>query len=98
MPNINELPIINNADNISDRTYFLTVDNRLATRVSLLAVEKIMRDVSVTVFVEASAQNHVAKPLNSTSTGVVGQIAFDTEYVYICVSPSTWRRVPASTF
>jgi hypothetical protein len=37
-------------------------------------------------------------PTSSTSTGIVGQIAFDSTYVYMCVATNTWRRWAASTF
>ena len=34
----------------------------------------------------------VGTPTHSTSTGVIGQIAYDATYLYVCVSTSTWRR------
>jgi len=37
-------------------------------------------------------------PVASTSTGVIGQIAYDSTYVYMCVATNTWRRWAASTF
>jgi hypothetical protein len=29
----------------------------------------------------------------STSTGVAGQICWDTNYIYICTATNTWKRV-----
>jgi hypothetical protein len=31
-------------------------------------------------------------PPTATSTGVAGQIAYDTNYVYVCVATNTWKR------
>lgn len=32
-------------------------------------------------------------PVTSTSNGTTGQIALDTNYIYICVSSNVWKRV-----
>jgi hypothetical protein len=40
----------------------------------------------------------VAVPTTSTSPGVVGQIAYSGDFVYICVATDTWRRLYATTF
>jgi hypothetical protein len=37
-------------------------------------------------------------PTTSTSPGVAGQMAFDTNYLYRCVATNTWRRWAGSTF
>ncbi len=37
-------------------------------------------------------------PGTSTSSGTTGQIAFDTNYIYICVSNNNWRRAALSTW
>lgn len=37
-------------------------------------------------------------PANSSSTGVAGQIAFDSGYVYYCVANNTWKRATLSTW
>jgi len=39
------------------------------------------------------AFNTVPPPAASNSTGIVGQVAYDDNYVYICVSTNLWRRV-----
>lgn len=45
-----------------------------------------------------SVQNGAAAPANSTSTGTKGQIAFDSNYVYVCVATNTWKRASLSTW
>jgi hypothetical protein len=37
-------------------------------------------------------------PSSSTSTGLVGDYAADTSYLYICVSNNNWRRVPLAAW
>ena len=37
-------------------------------------------------------------PAASTSVGVSGQIAWDANYIYICVATDTWKRSPLTTW
>lgn len=37
-------------------------------------------------------------PATSSSSGVQGTISWDTSYIYICTSASTWKRVALSSF
>jgi hypothetical protein len=37
--------------------------------------------------------NIVAAPSSATSTGTVGQVAYDVSFFYICVATNTWKRV-----
>ena len=37
-------------------------------------------------------------PATSSSTGVAGQIAWDSGYVYICVATNTWKRAAITTW
>lgn len=39
-----------------------------------------------------------AVPSTAGSTGVAGQIAYDSTYLYICVATNTWKRVALSTW
>jgi hypothetical protein len=41
----------------------------------------------------APAFTNVPVPASATSTGIVGQVAFDDTYLYICVSTNQWKRV-----
>lgn len=40
----------------------------------------------------------VAVPAAATSTGTIGQVAIDTEFLYLCVSTNVWRKVALATF
>lgn len=37
-------------------------------------------------------------PSTSSSTGVAGQIAWDTNYFYICTATNTWKRIAIATW
>lgn len=40
----------------------------------------------------------VPVPATSVSAGETGQVAASATFLYICVAPSTWRRVAISAF
>ena len=84
MPNITQLPVIEAAGN---QTYFLVVDNKLARRYSINTLSQ-----------QLSISKVVNVPTSATSSGNVGEMAFDANYIYICVAANTWRRMSASTF
>jgi hypothetical protein len=37
-------------------------------------------------------------PSSATDTGTTGQIAWDSDYIYVCVATNTWKRVAISTW
>ena len=37
-------------------------------------------------------------PASATSTGSAGTIAYDANYVYICIATNTWKRVAISSW
>ena len=37
-------------------------------------------------------------PATSSSAGVTGQIQWDSNYIYVCVAPNTWKRANISTW
>lgn len=49
-------------------------------------------------FVIGKIVSNSTAPTLASSTGVAGQIAFDSNYVYICVAANTWKRAAISTF
>lgn len=40
----------------------------------------------------------VDAPASSTSTGVMGQFAYDSNYFYVCVATNSWKRIALSDF
>jgi len=54
-------------------------------------------------FKDGSIQNSAypgftSVPAYSTSTGVIGQIAHDADYIYICIERNRWKRIIALDF
>ena len=52
-----------------------------------------------------SAETSLAKkidkvdvPSDASSTGTAGQIAIDSNYIYVCVATNTWKRAAISTW
>jgi hypothetical protein len=39
-----------------------------------------------------------AAPATSTSTGVVGDVRMDSDYIYVCTATNTWKRIALSSF
>jgi hypothetical protein len=37
-------------------------------------------------------------PASASSVGSVGQIAFDADYIYVCVAVNTWKRAAIATW
>jgi hypothetical protein len=51
------------------------------------------------VIADNSIQINSSKtPASSSDAGVQGQIAWDADYVYVCVAPDTWKRSALSTW
>jgi hypothetical protein len=40
----------------------------------------------------------VTVPATATSTGVAGQVAYASGFLYVCVATNTWRRTALSTW
>ncbi len=40
----------------------------------------------------------IAVPVLASSSGIEGQLAYDTNYVYVCVAANTWKRASLSTW
>ena len=99
MSYINQLPVTSNTAS----TYFLVTDNNItklfnySTLVETLATvgpqgpQGPQGDQGPAGI--SPAFNTVPPPAASNSTGIVGQVAYDDNYVYICVSTNLWRRV-----
>jgi hypothetical protein len=51
-----------------------------------------------TLDVNGTFRISTATPASSSSSGVVGQIAWDSGYVYVCVATNTWKRAALATW
>lgn len=52
----------------------------------------------VATAINGSAQVTATIPANSTAQGQPGTIAFDSNWVYVCVGLNEWRRAALNTF
>jgi hypothetical protein len=37
-------------------------------------------------------------PASASATGTAGEIAWDADYIYVCVATNTWKRVAIATW
>ena len=37
-------------------------------------------------------------PANASATGTAGQLAYDSDYIYVCIAEDSWRRVAISSW
>jgi len=44
------------------------------------------------------APTFVTVPVTHSGTGTPGQIAFDDNFIYVCVEANTWKRAAIATF
>jgi hypothetical protein len=51
-----------------------------------------------TNFVGEYMHAQAAIPASAASPGVIGTMAYSTDYIYICVATNVWRRVPVEIF
>lgn len=50
------------------------------------------------VFVAKPVLNYVGVPLTSTSTALAGDIAIDTDFLYVAVGINQWKRIALGAF
>lgn len=39
-----------------------------------------------------------AVPATAASTGIAGQVAYDANYIYVCIATDTWKRAALTTW
>ena len=72
---------------------FANSDKQLIWNFALI---KWFQDLDVAV--NAAPQILETVPASSSSPGSTGDIAFDANFLYVCISGDTWRRVALATF
>ena len=74
------------------RDAFLTVNNNFAN------IEVGFDTANINISWGVTVSNVAAPTGNSSATGTVGQIAWDSGNIYICVANNTWKRAELSSF
>lgn len=86
----NELSVTGSADisgslSVADESYGGSWDGSLQVPTKNAIYDKIQSMI-------------VAAPASASSTGVAGQLAYDSDYFYVCVATDTWKRVAIATW
>ena len=76
------------ANSIVSSDYLVVVANTSGTATTKRVTANNVRSFIVSASV----------PANASSTGVAGQIAYDSNSVYVCVATNTWKKVALSTW
>ena len=61
-------------------------------------VLELRSDTSVAVYGNKILIKNSQTPASASATGEVGTIAWDSNYVYVCVATNTWKRTAISTW
>lgn len=64
----------------------------------VIALSQYWRELATTVNKHESGIIAVSAPAAANSAGTPGQIAYDANYVYICVANDTWKRASIATW
>jgi len=74
-------------------------DGKLDLKVQIagtLTSAAAITSANVTLGVRPVLPTHT--PASATATGVAGEIAWDANYIYVCIATNTWKRVAISTW
>ena len=63
-----------------------------------LALGTYWRELATVVNKHEDGIVAVSAPATASSQGTAGQVAFDADYVYLCVATDTWKRAALSTW
>jgi hypothetical protein len=55
---------------------------------------------TITQYTDALAKSAVVKsaPASATAAGAAGDIAYDADFIYVCIATDTWKRAPIATW
>lgn len=94
-PDANTQPVRYNASNLSIEHFNGQGWSVIPT--GSIGIQPIPLAENVMASINAKAQFQ-GVPATANDTGSPGQIAFDTEYFYICVATDTWKRTSLATW
>lgn len=73
-----------------------TITGAVTVQSTVTATDFLVLGIGPTV--ENPYPEVVTAPTLATDTGAAGQIAYDTNYFYVCVATNTWKRAALSTW
>lgn len=59
-------------------------------------MEEIFNDLQVSL--NDLRKTVVPAPASATAPGLEGQIAYDSDFIYVCIGPDEWKRAALSTW
>lgn len=78
------------SERIFDATVYIAPDDSIGTTSSDYH--------SMTISGDTFQIAKMRTPISSTGTGNIGEICYDSDYVYICISSNSWKRIGLSSF
>jgi len=82
-----KLSELTSTNTVSSSDYFVIVANTSGTAVTRRATANTVQTIIYTTV-----------PANSSANGFAGQLAYDSNYIYVCVSANTWKRSALSSW
>jgi len=71
---------------------------RLLKHVLLTTLPNISGAITLTDTELNAAAILVSAPASASASGTAGEIAYDTDYFYVCTATNTWKRVAIATW
>jgi hypothetical protein len=78
-----------------------SIDRGTSTKYAIYSLSTSPSLLSGNLTVGGSGKFHITAsqtPASATATGTVGQIAWDADYIYVCVATNTWKRTPLGSW
>ncbi len=77
-----------------DSLLFIDLNNKIAEDNANLSYD----DTNDRLTVGGLLINAAETPTSASATGTLGQLTWDTDYIYVCVSANTWKRTALTTW
>jgi len=95
---ISELTQITGA-NVDDANDELAIVDASASETKAITRAELFTNVSILDVNDDSVRIRSSQtPASASATGTQGEIAWDANYIYVCVATDTWKRVAIGTW
>lgn len=65
----------------------------------IASLEEQLQQISSSLFgVDRDKATLVSAPATASAPGTPGMVAYDSDYIYVCVTTDTWKRAALSTW
>ena len=90
---------LGNVDNVQQMPLsYLDTDNTLAANSDAKVSSQKAVKAYIASQVGSAGLNWVTAPASAAASGTAGQIAYDNDYLYICVASNTWKKLIGVTW